>query len=150
MGERPPDWGLNLGTLKVVMRDAVFAQALGDCGVDIDEEEIEVNGSPGDFWDFLCRRTVEKLHKSEHRDVQKDQKVSWDEFKRSLIRIMGRTPTPKDMLRTRCAAERVSRRLAIPSKEEAMKKLKLVATDMEDVDVRLAALNTQLKNFLAW
>jgi hypothetical protein len=127
----PDDRGLNYDTFTTIMKDKTLSSKLSDLDVKIEEDELD------DFWAFLDRNGSQDQNGT----------IKWEDLRKGLLRIRGKL-SPKDMLRTRCAAERVSRRLSVPSTAGSMQKLKDVSLDMEDIDERISALNTHLVAFL--
>mmetsp|Transcript_3722 Transcript_3722/g.8035 ORF Transcript_3722/g.8035 Transcript_3722/m.8035 type:complete len:516 (-) Transcript_3722:58-1605(-) len=103
--------------------------------VELEAHGVEVAGRESDeFWDFL--------------DTDGNGCLTWSEFKQGIMRL-GADPMPKDMLRMRYCADRVTRSLQGQGEAAATRKLDVVTDTMSDAEARLKKLEDRMRHFVA-
>lgn len=116
-------------------RPTKAAMQLEDLGVSLEPSELD------QCWDYLDRNMCGNL--------------SWDDFSAGLLRHRGDVTSKemincKDMLRMRCAAERVSRRLSFGlGSAGSRRKLNEVVRDMDDVNTSLQRMGRHMAGFIS-
>eukprot|EP00928_Gymnodinium_smaydae_P014517 TRINITY_DN15333_c0_g1_i1.p1 TRINITY_DN15333_c0_g1~~TRINITY_DN15333_c0_g1_i1.p1 ORF type:complete len:534 (+),score=155.53 TRINITY_DN15333_c0_g1_i1:61-1662(+) len=126
--ERLPEDGITFEQFQNFFHDPEMRTKLEDLGVDIKMQELR------EFWTFL--------------DRSMDGTLSAEELSHGLKRLRGELQS-KDMLRMRCAAERVASRLSADNGPEGCRrKLREVDDCMDSIEVKLTEMTEQLTGFM--